>query len=329
MPAVIHPGEVKVVGGTLGGGLVIGQTRCDEWGNIYFRQVQGSRFLLSPIAEISADGSRSHVFDFNALSGKDMTSLQVNDFTVRGSTLFMVGSSADGKVHVIEYSSDGQVKNVVTLTDSSPSGNAPAGVLTPSKLGIMPGGEFLIFGIRATRQDTTGDSHPNYTYTPSIELYDLSGRFMTSAQLKADDINLNDKKHTLTENFRAVDLALTANAPDGVYIVAYSKTPRVYVVSPAGEVSLKASLESSGEDFRPLSISANGTELLMQFVKSQGENSEYKFVVYNSASGEILRAYRPADEFSGIFTCYDWRNQFKFISTNAQGQRVLKFGFAR
>lgn len=49
----------------------------------------------------------------------------------------------------------------------------------------------------------------------------------------------------------------------------------------------------------------------------------------NTVTGEVLAEYRPAPELNGIFGCYDWRNSFKFISTNGQGQRIVREAQAR
>jgi hypothetical protein len=329
--SLIHPGEAKVIGGTPGGGLVIGQTRCDEAGNIYFRQVQGSKFLLSPVVQISSNGGSSHIFDFTGIGDKDLRSFQVNDFSTGGSTLYLAGSTTDdGKAWVVEYStSDGRFKKAIVLSGSSPYGSVSEGTLTISKLGVMPSGEFLIFGIRTVKTDAPDASHPDYTYKPVIELYDVSGRFLKSPELKRDDIDLNDKKQSLSENFRSVDLALTANGPDGIYIAVHSKNLLIYSVSAGGELVKKTAFHSPGQDYRPLSMAVSGAEALIQYVKSTGDNSEYHFVTYNTATGETLAEYRPDPDLNGIFACYDWKNEFKFISTNALGQRIIRDAQAR
>lgn len=322
--------NAQVVGGTPGGGLIVGQTRCDNRGNLYFRQLQGAKVVLSPVVQVSADGARSHVFDFLAQSTKELKSLAVTDFSLSGSKLYMVGSTPDAKVHVLEYSiDDAELMASLTLDDPNAPGMPIQGALTVSKLGVMPSGELLIFGVRTLREDLPNTTLPKFSYNPVLELYTSAGQFATSVSFKSDQVNLNDKAHSQEENFAAVDLALTANGPDGVYLVVYSNNPVVYVVSPAGEVSRRVHIEPIGNEFRPISLSVVDGQLLVEFVRSSDGSPETTLARYDANSGERYSLYKVDTNMGGIFSCYDGRGAFTFISTDALGQRVVKLAKAR
>lgn len=328
--AIIEQTKTQPVGGAPGGGLIIGQTRCDSDGNLYFRQLQGSKIVLAPVVQVSPDGSRSHVFDFLAHANGDLKSLVINDFSLSGSTLYLAGSTPDRKVHILEYStSDGELTKTLTLDDSGVPDVPLHGALTVSKLGVMPSGELLIFGIRTLREDLPNTAVPKFSYNPVLELYDISGRFAKSVSFKSDQINLNDKAHAQEDNFPAVDLALTANGPDGVYLTVYSNKPLVYVIAPSGEVSRRVSIEPMGNEFRPIGLSVIGTRLLVEFVKSSDGSPETSLVTYDANSGEKYSTYKLDTTLNGIFSCYNGRRTFAFISTDALGQRVLKYGDSR
>lgn len=327
--ATIQPTSTKAVGGAVGGGLIIGQTRCDSDGNLYFRQLQGAKFALAPIVQISADGKRSHMFDFLAQATKDLGALSVNDFSISGSTLYLAGSTADGKPRILEYStSDGQFDKAVTLDDTGSPDHSAQSTLSISKLGVMPSGELLIFGTRTLKRDVPNSS-PTFSYSPALELYDVSGRFLKAVTFKSDQINLNDKAHSREDNFAAVDLALTANGPDGVYLAVYSSKPVVYVIGASGEISRRIPIELIGKEFRPISLSVIQNQLLIEFVKSADGSPETTFASYNSNSGEIYSTYKLDESMNGIFSCYDGRRTFTFVSTDGLGQRIIEFGDAR
>jgi hypothetical protein len=327
--STIEPTATQAVGGAPGGGLIVGQTRCDGDGNLYFRQLQGAKVVLAPIVQISADGKRSHTFDFLAQASKDLASLSVSDFSISGSTLYLAGSAADGKTHILEYStSDGQFNKAVTLDDTGSPDHSAQSTLSISKLGVMPSGELLIFGTRALKREVP-NSTPTFSYSPALELYDVSGRFLKTVNFKSDRINLNDKAHSREDNFASVDLALTANGPEGVYLIAYSNKPVVYVIGPSGEISRRIPIEPIGNEFRPISLSLIKNELLVEFVKSADGSPETTFVSYNANSGEIYSTYQLDKSMNGIFSCYDGRRTFTFVSTDGLGQRVIAFGDAR
>jgi hypothetical protein len=193
----------------------------------------------------------------------------------------------------------------------------------------MPSGELLIFGVRTRREDLPNSAVPKFSYNPALELYDVSGRFAKSVSLKSDQINLNDRGHSQEDNFAAVDLALTTNGPDGVYLIVYSNKPLVYVIAPSGEVSRRLSIEPMGNEFRPISLSVIGTRLLVEFVKSSDGSPETTLITYDANSGERYSTYKLDSSLNGIFSCFDGRRRFAFISTDALGERVLKYGDSR
>jgi hypothetical protein len=280
--------------------------------------------------QVSPNGSGSHVFEFLAQAqAKDLKGLTINDFTLQNSHLYMVGNAGDATTHVLEYATtDGQFEANITLDDAGTS-NPDRGGLTVSKIGIMPSGEFLIFGVRTSKQDLPDTPVPQFTYKSVLELYARSGKFLKAVSFDSDQIDLNKKGRTPQDNFVAIDLALTANGPDGVYVMAYSNKPIAYVVSPAGEIARKLPIEPLSSEYRPINLSISENQMLLEFVKSADGPLETRFVTYDINTGDKLSLYKLADDLNGIFSCYDGRRTFTFISTDGLGQRVVKVADAR
>ena len=192
----------------------------------------------------------------------------------------------------------------------------------------MPSGERLIFGKRTLKQEAPNSSTPTFYYSPALELYDVSGRFLKAVTFKSDQIKLNDKAHSHEDNFASVDLALTANGPDGVYPAVYSNKPVVYVIGSSGEISRRIPIEPIGNEFRPISLLVIQNQLVLEFVRSADGSPETTLVSYNSNSGEIYSTYKLDKSMNGIFSCYDGRRTFTFVSTAGLG-RIIEFGDAR
>jgi hypothetical protein len=299
----------KIVPG-MPGGMIMGQAECDDRGNLYFRQILmgGRRAMTSPVVRIDAGASHALLFDFNSLNGKDgIDSLQVLDFSVQDSTLYLLATAADDNVRVLAYAPDGQLKQVLTLDHG----------VSPRKLAVMPSGEFLVFGIATGgKQDPKDPS--SFVYSPVARIYDRTGRFAANVEMKLEGVNLNDSKVAAGDKFQSVDLALAGNGADGVYLLTYAQKPRLYVVSPAGEVVRHFELWTPEPDLRPFAMRVKGTQLLVEFSRfAQGnENSVSTFVTYNSYSGDHISVYRLAGDTGGIFGCYDWRGGFTFFGSS-------------
>ncbi len=198
----IHLSKAQVIR-SVPGGPVLGQTACDDHGNVFYRQYVGSKLTQAPVVKLSEDGKKTLVFDFNTAIGKeDIKGLQVRDFALQGSKVYMLsttlGPKAESKTRILTFSSDaGTLEGIVTLETD----------IVGSRLGLMPSGEFFVFGVRTSGlQDPLDPS--SFVHTAVKQVFSPSGKLIADSDLSAKEADLKNRKASVGENLRFVDLSL-------------------------------------------------------------------------------------------------------------------------
>ena len=142
-------------------------------------------------------------------------------------------------------------------------------------------------------------------------------------EFKNDKLKLNDPAHDYAANFRSLDLAISANGPDGVYFAMETKGLTVLCISPSSEVIKQFDIEIP-KGYRSIDLQVLDGQLLVQYVANKNEEPVPDlFVSYNAETGEALTKYTTDTTFSGPFACFDGRRTFSFLSTDRMGQRVV------
>lgn len=318
----IHFNKTQTVAG-VPGGTVLGQTECDNNGNVYYRQYVGAKLTQAPVIKLTSDGTKSLVFDFNAVVGKDdIQAVQVRDFALHNSKVEIlattIGPKSQSKTRILTFSADdGTLKGIVTLETD----------ITAARLGIMPSGEFFIFGVRTTGlQDSTDPS--SFVHTAVKQMFSSSGKLIADLKIDQKEADLNSKKASPDENLHYVDLALVGSDQSNLYLLTYSDKPVLFLLGPDATVTKRLLLEPAEVGMKPLSLRVNGTEVLVEYTKPNDENARSEFVTYSTETGERLRTYLLAEDSNGVFGCYNSNGDFTFISSN-KNQRTIKFGSAR
>ena len=320
-PQELKEAKKTVVGGIPGSNVLIGQIRCDSSGNIVLRQRQGRSMNVGLIVEIEKSGSRSRTFELPGRVAPELKNFSVADFTVQGSNLLVLLQTPDYRTHVLRYSTADQSRaSEIVLDDSKAAAKSSGGYLSASKIAVMPAGQLLVVGTRTLLVDAA--TH-KYKYSPAMELYSEDGRFISPVAFKNDDLKLNDPAHSHLENFRALDLAISANGMDGVYFAVERKSLTVFCISPSGEVTKRFDL-TVPEGYRSNNLQIVAGQMLVQYVTKESEaRVPDRFVVYSADTGEVLTSYEAGNFALGAFACFDGRRAFSFLSSDRMGQRLL------
>lgn len=150
----------------------------------------------------------------------------------------------------------------------------------------MPTGELVIAGVRTSRTDKPDGGVPSFSYTPVLELYDRSGRYIKNVSFKVDSLHSKDKATTEADHSLPTDLSFTASGVGGVYVLIYSSKPKVMLVSSSGEVERSFSLRSVDTAYSPQSISIVDGQLLIEFAKSEDDTVDHRFILYDAQNGD-------------------------------------------
>ncbi len=300
--------------------MILGQIRCDSSGNIAFRQTHGPYIDKGMVIEIEKGGSRSHVFELPGPAAPKLKTFSVVDFTVRDSNLLVLLQTADYKTHILRYSTaDQSVASEIILDDSKAAPKSTDGYLNGSKIAIMPTGQLLIIGSRTLLIDK--DSH-KYKFSPAMELYSGDGRFINPVEFRNEKLNWNDPAHDQAANFRSLDLAISANGPDGVYFAMETKGLKVFCISPSSEVTKQFDI-AVPEGYRSIDLQVLDGQLLVQYVANKNEEPVPDlFVSYSAETGEALTAYTTDTKFSGAFACFDGRGPSVSCPLTAWGSEL-------
>jgi hypothetical protein len=221
----------------------------------------------------------------------------------------------DTKVNILRYSDDGEYKGVVTLGRD----------IHPSRLGVFPSGEFLVIGTKTL----TDKPQAAKEYSTVTEIYDQSGRFIKPVIFRVGEFGLNKKGSSFAQKTESIGLAQVESGPDGVYVLLYGAQPTLFVISSAGEVERRLPLSTPGKEFKPATLRVSSGRIMVEFVNQpQSGNGIYYYVTYDSNTGDQLARYETEGP-SGIFCCYDWNVGFTFLSSESNGQSVVRHARAR
>ena len=232
-----------------------------------------------------------------------MKNFSVADFTARGSNLLVLLQTPDYRTHILRYSAADQSRaSEIVLDSGKAAAKSTGGYLSASKIAVMPAGQLLVVGTRTLLVDAA--TH-KYKYSPAAELYSEDGRFISPVAFKDDNLKLNDSSHSHIENFRPLDLAVSANGPDGVYFAMETKNLTVFCISPGGEVTKRFDL-TVPEGYRSNDLQVVDGQMLVQYVTKESEaRVPDHFVVYSADTGEVLTSYEAGNFALGAFACFD------------------------
>jgi hypothetical protein len=280
---------------------VLGPTRCDGRGNIYYRPGVPSPAPANsgPVVRISADGRDATVFSLKSIPGfEDDTQIMVFSPGLRGEVHILAWKD-DGS-YVVHFDDDGHSRSVTKLD---------AG-FSAFHLAVFPTGEFLATGAK------TREKEEDPVDEPLTGVFDRNGRLIKELSF-AGDVKPG-RKEEASGPVGALSLGEAVPADDGnIYLMRATEKPLVFVISPAAEVIRKLTLDPPGEGFRGFRFSAAGGKIVMAFFKPKNDkqnSAALLFSLYDAETGERQIDYEPTADATGIFACYT-PNQFTFLHT--------------
>ncbi len=303
-PLIIRLEQLQVVQGMWKRGPLVKPARCDANGNLYFRAYQRDRTLL--LFGIRADGGEHYRFELPRLD--DRNSIEpsgIRDFAVSGGEVYVLAQGNDQKQRVLRYRANGEYRGLVKLEENT---------FTPTNIGVLPASGFLLFGF-----DNKGESTPARTgVRERLALYDLSG-----ARIK--NIEIENRSTAAPQQISLAGLSLLETGIDGVYLLTRAgKSTSVSVLSAAGEVTRHFTLEDPGPDFAPTSLRPGGTQFLVEYAWSAEKGfATFRYLVYDSLSGERISDYESGDDVGGVLGCYDWRGRFTFVASRDDQRAIV------
>jgi len=121
------------------------------------------------------------------------------------------------------------------------------------------------------------------------------------------------------------ELGEAAPADDGnIYLMRAGEKPLILVISPAGELVRRLTLDPPGPEYQGHSFSVAGGMIIMAFFKPNNDkqNSGTKlYSLYDAETGERQLDYDPPPD-AGIFACYT-PNQFTFFGIRGDGISII------
>ena len=303
IPLLLNAGGVKQIPGLSTRAFLL-PTKCDDGGVIYFRGLFNESADAAPIVRVAPDGSNYTLFQFDNLDDEKLKGVHVLDYTPLDSKLFLLARSVKDQPLVLEYNGDGEFQRAIWLDTQ----------IQPARFGVFQDGSLLVYGSEWRHE--SGSKFPQSR--SALALFDRSGKLLKDLS--------SGTWQSSTVSPRSVDLALTASAPAGVYVMPYTAAPKLRVISAAGQVERELTLWSPGEEFNPTALRVSGTQALVEFShQAKGaQNVEERYVAYDLYSGERLRQYKPASNVTGSFACYDQRGEFTFVTVRSGHDAILK-----
>lgn len=289
--------------GTFWGGI---NTLCDEKGNLYARP-DGR----GPIVRVSADGQKVTNIDIKPLP----------DFAGnRYISAWTIGLR--GEVHLIALNKDRQ-ECLLTLDDE---GDLRSSGKLDSEfffyhLAVFPSGELLGVGVKEHEgmNDVVGE--------PYTAIFDRNGKLLTELTLPGDlkGHRVNEKSDDYTSE-KAIFFGQEVPADDGnIYLMRNTGRHPLFVISPAGDVVRKLSLDPPGEGWEGFQYFVAGGKILMEFYKPEAsvrDANTLLYSLYDAESAERQIDYELSPEISGQFACYN-PNQFTFLAPERDGLSII------
>ena len=275
---------------------ILDSPQCDGRGDVYLRYtVQEGGTSSSAVVRIEPDGSTQKI----ALDPLTDPSGQSHTFilaTGDDSSLHEVARVSDppasekdipaSRVEYARFGSDGELRSQSSFSQQ----------FIPSLLVPLPSGSFFAAGIvlKVANED--------------IQETSVAGIFTAEAKLQRKLSIASRSVGGATADVDSSDAVVQGQTArlgnDGkIYILLAGDHARVAVVSQAGSILRWLDLREPFETGVAHDMWVSGTRLLVVYEgEGEGGESSYIYVLYDTETGNIIRAYRP--EFQGTAACF-------------------------
>jgi hypothetical protein len=287
--------------------------QCDGEGNVFYKAIMSAPAdpFSGPLVRISADGRQ--VVNYSADTVPDLRNDKFNgNHSVDSWTPGLRGelhmlAYKDSELYILHFDDGGKFQSLTKVEAR----------FLVSQLAVFPTGEFLAAGEKLPEKkgDLRGE--------PFTAIFDMNGKLIKPLSFTGDTKLKPDAKPGYGNE--AIQLGEVAPADDGnIYLMRAAEKPLIFVISPAGEVVRKLTLEPPGKEYHGGHFSVAGGKIVMEFFKPNHDKQNSGtnlFSLYDAETGERQLDYDPPPE-GGIFACYT-PNQFTFVGVQKSGLSIV------
>ena len=321
---VLTPTEIKPITGSLGTSTLFSiPATCDEQGNVYIRMFAGD------VTKVTAEGKVERLYTLAGVPAgdfKDAGKARVISYAVdnRGN-VYVAAENSEGKTALVKFANDGDYEGVIDFSITH---------FYPFKTVAFAGGELLVSGF--VMNEKKGEWFPQ----AHTAIFDPYGHLVKDVTLSGDVSTENAKdKDQLPQQYNnepaslglemAIETGTVTIGWDGdAYIFRNTKSPMVFVVSPAGELVRQMALKPPSPDLWPTHSSMSGARAALVFGTlgdpTKGVMGYPKlYAVYDMQTGDLVSTYEASPKLTAAFGCYT-QNAFLFIGwKQPEGQLTL------
>ena len=312
-PVAIHRGRM-VDFTSVPAGMVMGPTKCDDSGAVYFRQYKPRDVYGAAIVKLDPRENRSLVINVSSIGDSSVAkapTLRFVDFTVNGGAVYVAATNEDAKAYILKFSAgDGSFQSAISLEEK----------FYPMKIAAFNSGALLVAGVKTTPKPDSTSALQNDTV-----LIDRTG--VIAKHLNAGDWGDTKGDQAVDhERLDALSMSLMEGAGTSAYLIQSSAATTLAVVGDGGTVEPPRKLRSPGEDYSAFNLRASGTSILVEYVKDlKSSGTVTEFVLYDLSLDQPVQVYRADADVGGALGCYDGRDGFTFVN-NHGGHTVLMNG---
>jgi hypothetical protein len=252
---LLTPTEVTPITGVLGNPtLFTAPATCDNNGNLYLRMYQSGH-----VAKVTPAGKVEKLYRLDEVPDRDFKgarqALVISYAVDERGNVYVAAENSDQKTVLVKFQNDGDYEGVIPFDIAN---------FSPLQVAAFAGGELLVSGyvMIVSKRDASPE-----VYTA---IFDQYGHLVKDLTLSRDvSTKSSEDKARLPLQYKgaeagpALEQAIaTGTVGIGVdgdaYIFRNTKSPTVFVVSPAGELVRRMVLKSPAPDLWPASESMSG-----------------------------------------------------------------------
>jgi hypothetical protein len=285
--------------------MTFGPYSCDSKGNVFLGIYNGPDDPQSFI-KVDKDGNIKGRFVPPADKDVEPGPRAVSD----GEVYQLLRDSKKGQNFIVKYGDSGGIKTKVTIAE---------GFELQGSFSVFKSGEFLIAASNQPRGNAT-------RVKPFTGVFDSNGNLLKRIDFEDDAkivkaLENHDESFVPTPNQRynhnfAVIHGTAVPAPDGnVYVLRATIPAIVYVISPAGVVVRRFTVDSGELELLPRGLFQGDGELAVVFTRlaTPNRDSVTRIKVINPATGDVTRSFDGGEHFKAGVVCFESPDMFTFL----------------
>jgi hypothetical protein len=307
----LKPIGERIVQGESAPDSVIGATKCDNDGNVYFRRDSGGPRDIGDIKKVTPRGELKATFSLASADGFKV--FDAYDFVVgeKGEVYQFVNNVVDdvAETYIVSFRNDGAFQSKAKLDL----------VMTPAVIAALPDDKFFVTGERIVEENGINKM------LPVTAIFNRTGQLVRNLQIKGDIEAEVLKQNASRPPLEEVMTGQVGVAEDGnVYLMRRTGKPTVFVISATGKLIRKLQIEPPSDYPEVWAMKvAKYDRLILEFGRRASDGSSTVFSLIDATTGKRLIDYTAGKDAGGIFGCYS-PNAFTFLSGTKQNQLAIK-----